>query len=148
MTPQPEPSRAASPRPRQVSGRMVVMGMLLAGLLATATIFLYWELHTRPFRGLTEAIGRTFKNSLPKVEGGRHKKDPTTLRIAMRVPFAPDSDDQQAQETLQTVRRLVREHQDLAHYERVQIYLFQMLPETAAKSKLYEFTPEDILSEP
>ncbi|MFO0918454.1 MAG: hypothetical protein U0872_09085 [Planctomycetaceae bacterium] len=66
----------------------------------------------------------------------------------MRVPFAPDSDDQQAQETLQTVRRLVREHQDLTQYERVQIYLFQMLPETAAKSKLYEFTPEDILSEP
>ena len=36
-------------------------------------MFVYWDLHTKPFRPLTEAIGRTFKHSLPKVEGGRHR---------------------------------------------------------------------------
>jgi len=68
------------------------------------------------------------------------------LRIAMRVPFPPDLDEQAAQETLQTVRRLICEHQDLTGYERVQIYFFQMVPEETAKSKLFEYTPAEILS--
>ncbi len=146
MNPEAASPLAAPPRPWQISGRWVVIGMFLMGVTATATIFVYWDLHTKPFRPLTEAIGRTFKNSLPKVEGGRHKKDPTTLRIAMRVPFPPDLDEQAAQETLQTVRRLIREHQDLTGYERVQIYFFQMVPEETAKSKLFEYTPAEILS--
>jgi hypothetical protein len=145
MNAESEPSAAVPQRPPLlISGKLVVLGMFLMGLLATGTIFVYWDLHTKPFRPLTEAIGRTFKNSLPKVEGGRHKKDPTTLRIAMRVPFSPEIDESAAQETLKTVCELIRQHQDLAGYDRIQIYFFQMVPEETAKSKLFEFTPAEI----
>ena len=129
---------------RYVSGKLVVVAMLLMGLSATAVMFLYWDLHTKPFRPLTEAIGRTFKYSLPKVEGGRHKKGPLTLRIAMRVPFPPEVDEQSAQETLATVKGLIRQHADLTGYERVQIHFFQMVPEETAKSRFFELTPADI----
>lgn len=136
----------AAPPVRQISGTTVVIAMILAGLAATAVMFVYWDLHTRPFRPLTEAIGRTFKHSLPKVEGGRHKKGPMTLRIAMRVPFSPNDDEPAAQETLRTVCGLIRRHQDLTGYEKVQIHFFQMVPEEAAKSKSFELTPAEVLA--
>lgn len=146
MTAHDDATTTDRPRVREISGKLVVAGMLLMGLSATAVMFIYWDLHTKPFRPLTEAIGRTFKYSLPNVEGGRHKKGPMTLRIAMRVPFPPEVDEQSAQETLQTVQGLIRKHADLTGYERVQIHFFQMVPEEAAKSRLFELTPADILS--
>lgn len=142
-----EDTTANSPLPfRVVSGTWVVVGVLLLGISATAVMFVYWDLHTKPFRPLTEAIGRTFKNSLPKVEGGRHKQGPKTLRIAFRVPFSPETDPQRTQETLDTVFDLIRRHQDLTGYEKVQIYLIQMVPEESAKKTMVEFTPEQIES--
>jgi hypothetical protein len=143
MTDAPPSSEAPQPV-REISGRLVVIGMLLTGLVATGVIFVYWELHTRPFRPLTEAIGRTFEHSLPKVEGGRHKGGPMTLRISLRVPFSPEADDAAAQEALRTLFRLIREHQNLSSYGRVEIHLFQMVPEETAKSKKFEFTPAEI----
>lgn len=137
---------AKPPRVREISGKLVVVAMFLMGLAATAVMFLYWDLHTKPFRPLTEAIGRTFKSSLPKVEGGRHKKGPMTLRIAMRVPFPPEVDETAAQETLATVKELIRKHADLTGYEKVQIHFFQMVPEAAAKSRFFDLTPADIES--
>lgn len=133
-----------SPPYRKISGTAVVISLLVMGLTATVVMFVYWDLHTKPFRPLTEAIGRTFKYSLPQVEGGRHKQGPMTLRIAMRVPFPPDVDEQQSQETLRTICELIRRHQDLSSYERVQIHFFQVLPEETAKKKTFEFTPEEI----
>jgi hypothetical protein len=134
------------PPGREISGKLVVAGMILMGLTATAVMLIYWDLHTKPFRPLTEAIGRTFKYSLPKVEGGRHKKGPMTLRIAMRVPFPPEVDEQSAQDTLAVVKGLIRQHADLTGYEQVQIHFFHMVPEAAMKSRLFDLTPADILS--
>jgi hypothetical protein len=131
-------------RPRRISGWIVVIGMLLTGAAATAVMFVYWDLHTKPFRPLTEAIGRTYKHSLPKVEGGRHKRGPMTLRVALRVPFSPEVDQASADAALDTICRLIREHQDLAGYDRVQIHFFQMVPEEVAKSKRFELTPEEV----
>lgn len=132
------------PQDRKISGTAVVISLLVMGLTATAVMFVYWDLHTKPFRPLTEAIGRTFKYSLPQVEGGRHKQGPMTLRIAIRVPFSPDADEERTHETLRTICELIRRHQDLAGYEQVQIHLFQVLPEETAKKKTFEFTPEEI----
>jgi len=129
---------------RRISGRIVVIGMAILGLTATAVMFLYWDLHTKPFRSLTEAIGRTYKYSLPKVEGGRHKRGPMTLRVALRVPFAPETDQPAAEGAINTICRLIGEHQDLAEYDLVQIHFFQMVPEAVVKSKRFEFTPEEV----
>ncbi len=133
-----------APRVREISGKKVVLGMLGLGLLATAVIYIYWDLHTKPFRPLTEAIGRTFKYSLPKVEGGHRKKDPALLRIALRVPFPPGVDEPATQETLRTLFELIRKHQSLDGYEKVQIHLIQIIPEETAKKKTFEFTPEQV----
>lgn len=134
------------PTARRISGRLVVGAMFLMGLSATAVMYIYWDLHTKPFRPLTEAIGRTFKHSLPKVEGGRHKKGPVTLRISMRVPFPPEVDETAAQETLATVKSLIRQHVDVSKFEKVQIHFFQMVPEAAAKSRFFDLTPQDIVN--
>lgn len=132
------------PRSRRISGTAVVFGMLLLGSVATSVMYLYWDLHTKPFRPLTEAIGRTFKNSLPKVEGGRHKRGPMTLRVALRVPFPPAEGDPQTVELLAKVRDLIRQHQNLEGYDVVKIHLFQMVPEESAKSQLFEYAPDEI----
>lgn len=137
----------AARRPR-VSGTAVVLGMLLLGSVATTVMYVYWDLHTKPFRPLTEAIGRTFKNSLPKVEGGRHKKGPNTLRVALRVPFTPEVDAGRTEETLAVVQDLIRRHQDLAGYDEVQIHLFQMVPEARLKSQRFIYKPDEIHSLP
>jgi len=141
------PFEKASPKAREISGTKVVISLLMLGLLATSVIYIYWDLHTRPFRPLTEAIGRTFKYSLPKVEGGRHRKNPAILRIALRVPFPPGVDEKQTEETLRTLFGLIRQHQDLTGFEKVQIHLIQIIPEETAKKKTFEFTPEQVLSD-
>lgn len=128
----------------RIPGSAVVFGMLLLGIVATVLMYVYWDLHTKPFRPLTEAIGRTFKHSLPKVEGGRHKRGPMTLRVALRVPFPPAEDDPQTEDLLAKVRELIRRHQKLEGYENVQIHLFQMVPEESAKSQRFEYRPEEI----
>lgn len=135
---------AVWPPRRAIPGKFVVLGMLLLGSAATLVMYLYWDLHTKPFRPLTEAIGRTIKNSLPKVEGGRHKQGPMTLRVALRVPFPPAADDPKTEELLARVRELIRQHQDLTGYEQVQIHLFQVVPEESAKSQRFTYTPGEI----
>lgn len=141
--PQGSPSRS-----RRISGSAVVFGMLLLGSVATLVMYVYWDQHTKPFRPLTEAIGRTFKHSLPKVEGGRHKRGPMTLRVALRVPFPPAENDPQTDELLEKVKQLVRQYQNLDGYETVQIHLFQMVPEDSAKSKRFEYTADEIARVP
>lgn len=148
MTAEEESAVVSPARPPRISGTAVVLGMLLLGSVATTVMYVYWDLHTKPFRPLTEAIGRTFKNSLPKVEGGRHKKGPNTLRVALRVPFTPETDAAKTEETLAVVQDLIRRHQDLAGYDEVQIHLFQMVPEAKLKSKRFVYQPDEIQSLP
>lgn len=143
MTAETETTSSA-PRVREVPGKWVVLGMLLLGIAATTVMYVYWDLHTKPFRPLTEAIGRTFAHSLPKVEGGRHKKGPVTLRIVMRVPFPPEVDEPAATATITQLKELIRTHADLTGYERIQIHLIQMVPEELAKTRLFELTPADV----
>lgn len=141
MTETPSPN--AEPGARFVRpgipGHYVVLGMLATGLLATATIFIYWELHTRPFRPLTEAIGREWRHSLPKVEGGRHKGGPMTLRIAMRVPFSPDETTAETQRVVNRMVELAHDHSDWSRFEVLQIHLLQLAPERIAKEAVLRF---------
>ena len=129
---------------RSVSGRVVVMGMFLLGTLATIVMYVYWEANTRPFRPLTEAVGREFKHSLPKVEGGRGKKGPMTLRVSLRVPFAPNAESPDAQQVVNRVIELAREHTDLSHYERVEVNLVEMRPEAEAVQQSFEFDAQAV----
>ena len=53
----------------RISGRKVVALMLGFGVVMVAALWLYWELHTRPFRPLQTAIAAEFPDSRPGVIG-------------------------------------------------------------------------------
>lgn len=134
----------APPRTLQIPGRWVVLCMFALGIIATALIFYYWDLHTRPFRGLTEAIGREFRHSLPKIAGGRQKHGPMQLRVALRVPFKPVSELPETETVVQRVVELARQHVKLNQYEVLEIHLFQMVPEQEAVEQAFRFTAADL----
>lgn len=136
------------PKPREISGRAVVIGMLLVGLAAVAVMFIYWDLHTRPFRTLTEALGREFEHSLPKVEGGRRKRGPMTLRVSLRVPFTPTELSLDEARVVEQVSQLIRQHVDLRSYERVEVHLFEMRPEHDAVQHAVILDPQTMLRAP
>lgn len=130
----------AVPGPRGgIPGRYVVMAMFGFGVLATVTIFVYWDLHTRPFRPLTEAIGREFVHSVPKVEGGSHKGSPMTLRIAIRVPFEPNAATVETQQVVNRLVGLAQAHADLNRFEELHIHIFQRAPERLARQASFEY---------
>lgn len=120
---------------QEFSGRLTVIVMLLAGVLSTVAIFLYWDQHTRPFRPLRVAIGRTFEKSRPLVEGGRNKGGPPSLRIAMTVLFDPNADDDRAQAALRKVVELARAHVDLDKYEVLELNLLNFVPEKKTRER-------------
>ena len=130
--------------PREVSGRAIVVGLLLLGVAAVAVMFVYWDLHTRPFRSLTESIGREFRHALPKVEGGRNKQGPLTLRISLRVPFTPNETSPDAHRVVNRVVELARQHARLEEYERFEVHLVEMRPEAEAVQQRFEFPAEDV----
>lgn len=119
----------------EFSGSRTVIAILVAGVVATASIFLYWDLHTRPFRPLRSAIGQTFEKSRPLVEGGRNKGGPPTLRVAMTVLFDPNEDDLRAQETLRKVVELARTHVELDRYEVLELNLLQFVPQEPVRER-------------
>lgn len=125
---------------REISGTKVVIGMLTLGVMATGLLFLYFELHTRPFRPLREALGREFKHSRPNVEGGRLKgRGPMILRISMSVPFDPFVEETKATELNSRVLEISRKYHDLETFEQVQVNLIFFVPESAAKRRTFDW---------
>jgi hypothetical protein len=137
-------SADAVAKPRELSGTAVVIGLFLLGLVAVVVMFVYWDLHTRPFRPLTEAVGREFQNSLPKVEGGRHKGGPMTLRISLRVPFTPNAMSPDAHRVVNRLVELARQHAPLEQYEVFEVHLVELRPEAEAVQQAFEFPASEV----
>lgn len=140
------PTSPTVPVPQRpgIPGKYVVLGMFVMGLISTATIFLYWDLHTGPFRPLTEALGRELPRSLPKVEGGSSKGGPNTLRIALRVGFEPDAAKPETQDVVNQVVQLARKHAALGDFELLQVHLLQLAPERFAKQLSLEYSAPEM----
>jgi hypothetical protein len=115
--------------PRRISGRKVVALMLGFGVVMVATLWLYWELHTRPFRALQNAIAAEFPDSRPGVIGGRHKShksgNPQTLRIVIWIDFDPHADETRAKEYARRLAALAAQHHDLSSYDVLEVRLVQ-----------------------
>lgn len=136
----PESADRARTATRQVSGRAVVVAMFAFGSLLTGALYLYWELHTRPFRPLQDAIAAEFPDFTPRVIGGRHKSQrtgsPNTLRIVLLVDFNPKSESS-APRTEQIASRLAElaaTQMDLSKYEILEIHLVHRVPESEDES--------------
>jgi hypothetical protein len=118
---------------RQVSGRVMVAAMVLFGLLMTGALFVYWELYTRPFRPLQNAIAAKFPGSSPRVVAGQHKShlegSPEILRLILRTMHDPHQDDAKLREQANELLTLVREQTDLSRYQQVEVHLMHRQPE-------------------
>lgn len=140
----PNDTMNSRPPARVLSGRSLVIGMLLMGISATVVMFIYWDQHTRPFRSLREAIGREFRHSRPNVEGGRHKgRGPRMLRISMSVDFPPAEDTTHANDVFQRVLEITRQIQDMREFDKIEVNLIQIVPEELAKVKTFTWSPQD-----
>jgi len=122
-----------------VSGKLVVVGMFAFGLLLTGLLYAYWDLHTRPFRPLQEAIAKSIPGSMPRVIGGKHKShlrgSLNTLRIIVQVDYNPldASNEARRDELARTILDLVRTHHDVTPYERIELHLEHRIPERPAE---------------
>ncbi len=116
----------------RLSGRAVVLGLLLFGLTLTGLLWIYWTLHTAPFRPLQDALAREFPGSLPRVEGGQrkiHKGTPRILRATLRVDFDLTKDSKRGDQVLDQVQKLAARYVDLSSYDEISVFLYHGVPE-------------------
>ncbi len=139
--------------PPAVAGRWVVIGMFAFGTMLMVLLALYWHFHTAPFRPLQKALAAEFPGSLPRVEGGQHKKHrntPRILRIALRTDFDPTAASVGAR-VFAMVRRIVglaARHVRLTQYDRLEVYLYFRRPEQASVYRAFRFRISDLPQEP
>lgn len=110
--------------------------MFAFGSLLTASLYIYWDLHTRPFRSLQIAIKEAFPEVTPRVIGGVHKShrpdNPKTLRVMLYVKFDPEAKESEArrEELAQKVAELANLHHNVFAYDVLEIHLVQRVPES------------------
>jgi hypothetical protein len=124
------------------SGRWVVLAMFAFGISATALLWLYWELHTQPFRALQQAIVHEFPGSNPRVQGGQkkmHKHTPRVLQIVMRVDFDPVAGEAESNQVAERIAELARRNHDVATYDVIEIGLFLLRAEEDPRMRTIRF---------
>jgi hypothetical protein len=134
-------SRATKRPERRVSGRAMVLGMLTFGVMTTTAMWVYWTLHTGPFRPFQDALAAAFPHSSPRVDGGQrkmHKGTPMILRVVMRVDFDPTADSARGEKVVDSVEQIGGQYLDLSSYEEMEVFLFQGVPEKDVRQQ--EFT--------
>lgn len=135
--------------PGGISGKWVILGMLVLAVGATAFEWNYMRLHRAPFIPLREAIAESFgRTAKVKIEGGRNKRGPMTLRIVIDVPFDPTAKEEKenALDVLQRLEKLASEKVDLKEYEIMQIYLVQVVPEGTPKRLEHRRPMTDVMN--
>ncbi len=124
--------------PKPVSGVWVATGILGLGLLFTAGLWWYTDLHVSPFRDLRDAIQSELPGSVPQVEGGQrkiHRETPKILRITLRVHEDPRGNDHHVAEVMDRLVSLADKHHGLAGYDLLDVYLVWFRPEQKAVSR-------------
>lgn len=155
--------------PWRRSGTWMVVLMFVFAFSMIGLMFLYWELHTRPFRALQMAIGARHLNSMPRVIGGKNKshkpQSQSRLRIIILVDFDPThglprpenskfedenkfslTDEMQPDPRVEqyqgSLLHLAKQHTDLSKYELIEIFLEYRRPEKATRTLFTERTKE------
>jgi hypothetical protein len=116
------------------------VAMFAFGALLTSALYLYWELHTRPFRPLQDALVAEFPDFTPRVIGGRHKSHraaaPNTLRIVLLVDFNPKAESaaSRSEQIASRLAELAGQHHDVSAYDILEIHLVHRVPEAEDES--------------
>ena len=157
----PPPEHAQPYRPWRRSGTWMVLIMFAFAFVMIGLMYLYWEMHTRPFRPLQMAIGARHPNSMPRVFGGKHKshkpQNKAKLRIVIAVDFDPTNglprpvrppqseEDQvtldetmtvspQIHEVYGSLLHLAKQTTDLTTYKEIEFYLVYRRPEKTTRT--------------
>lgn len=132
-----------------ISGKLLVTGLFVFGGLLTLLMFVYWDLHTRPFRPLRTELRQHFQKMRPVVEGGRSKgKGPWTLRITLTVDFPPNEDVKKSDQLAEQIRESVRLRAGLPQMEQLEFTLIHFIPQQIAQTKTYTWTAAEVRAEP
>jgi len=121
-----------------VRGAWVAVGILVLGLVFTAVLWWYTDMHAGPFRELRDAIHAEYPGASPHVEGGQrkiHKGTPKILRITLRVEDDPRSDDELVSQKMDRLVSLADRHHGLRKYDRLDVYFVWYRPERPAISR-------------
>jgi hypothetical protein len=124
----------------EIPGRWVVLGMFAFAVMVTGSIYVYWNLHTAPFRPLQEALAAEYDGSHPLVQGGQrkmHKGTPKILRVTLRVEFDPEAEEnsRQAEGVFDRILELAEENLELSSYEVAELHLVHLRPEQEPQMK-------------
>lgn len=122
---------------RPVSGRNVVLGLMLLGMLSSGAVYVFWKLHFEPFVPLQKALAAELKTMRPRVEGGRLGDRPPQLRVILHVDFSPTEGDSRIMAMSARARELIRRHQDLSGYSMVELFFVHM-PKQGPPSRIRE----------
>jgi hypothetical protein len=118
---------------RALPGRKTVVVMVLFAAAMVGTLFLYWELYTRPFRPLQAAIAAEFPGSSPRAIGGKPKshleKSPSILRVIVRIAWDPRADEPRARAMANRLVEIAGLHLSISDYQRTEIVLMHRRPE-------------------
>lgn len=147
------------PVPSSRSGKRTVLLMFGFGILMVSMLWLYWELYTRPFRPLQNAIAAAYPGCRPSVIGGRYKShqpgSPNVLRIVLLLPeksdFDPQVDREESQRRSKALARLAASHVALDTYDLMEIHLVLRPPEQQQRISTISHPIEEwrrILKEP
>ena len=139
----------------------MVLIMFAFAFAMIGLMYLYWELHTRPFRPLQMAIGARHPNSMPRVIGGPLKSKQTgtnpTLRMVVVVDFDPtiglprpavSSDSDEDRVTLKdtmtvspridqmygSLLHLAQQTTDISNFQMIEIFLEHRRPEKTSRT--------------
>ncbi|TWT59409.1 hypothetical protein [Rubinisphaera italica] len=133
MTEIPQHPKALEDQPvYPTRGRWLIAVMFLFAISVSVGLWTYWELHTRPFRSLTDALGEKFPDSNPRVEGGKHglhRDIDSILRIVIRIEYNPEREPERYENDVLTILQMAANHVELQAYDRCDIHLFRQTPE-------------------
>lgn len=114
-----------------VSGSRVVLAMFCFAGMVTGVLWYYTYLHRKPFIPLRISLAEVFgRERTIRVEGGRDKQGPVTLRIVMNIDFDPQSDREKIASMRKQVLELAGENLDLTEYEIFEFNLVYLVPES------------------
>lgn len=118
--------------------------MFTLGIVATGTLWYFWNIQLMPFMPLQDALVAEFEGCSPRVDGGCRKGQkgtPKILRVVMRVPFDPTSSDQSSQSQIETrltkTEELARKFVVDDDYELLELHLFSEHKEQMLRQKTF-----------
>ncbi|MEO2015123.1 MAG: hypothetical protein ABGZ53_12205 [Fuerstiella sp.] len=118
--------------------------MFTLGIVATGTLWYFWNLQLMPFMPLQDALVAEFEGCSPRVDGGRMKGQegmPKILRIVMRVPFDPTSSEPSVQSRIATrlsrTKELAQKFVVTNDYELLEVHLFSEHKEQELRQKTF-----------